>query len=285
MKRIALLLIILLVLPFAAQAKTVEELQQQNRMVAEYYRMAMDSFYRGDYTAAIRQWEEIMKVDPQQAQAQQLIEFARQKMVEKMKPLSAEVQNLIIEGKYAESFTKNQERLALDSANRKWKTLGGKLEKIVKIFPKLTENDKASLMAKKGINAYVDDKEDPRLALNACRYAWQLKPDNSRFDQLKELMEAEYAQLAQSERLISGTSIIEQKLQSVLSFIYDGKYDRAILECNDILELEPNNLMALKRAGSAYYASGNKKAAKEMWQRAGKVAPKDPEIKKFLKIK
>lgn len=285
MKRIYLLLIALLFLPLAAETKTVEELRQESRMLGEYYKMAMDSFYSGDYTAAIRQWEEILKIDPQQAQASQLIEFARQKMVEKVKPLSTEIEALVQSGRYAEALVKNTERLALDSAHSSWKKLNAKLDKVSKIFPQNMDKAKPFVMARKGTYAYLSDKEDQRLALNACRYAWQLKSDDTRLKELKEYMETEYSQLAQAERLISGSDVVEQKLQAVLSDIYDGKYDRAILECNDVLAIEPSNMLALKRGGSAYYASGNKKAAKEMWQRAAKVNPKDAEIKKFLKIK
>lgn len=285
MKRIIMALIIALSIPMALQSKTVEELQQQSRMLAEYYKMAMESFYKGDYTAAIRQWEEILKIDSQQAQAQQLIEFARQKMSEKMKPMAAEVESFIQAGEYTKALEKNLERLALDSANSAWKKLGSKLDKVARILPSNTEKGKPFDMARKGTNAYLAEKEDARLALNACRYASQLKPDNTRLKDLKELMESEYSVLAQTERAISGSDVVEQKLQSSLSNIYDGKYDRAILECNDILALEPNNVMAMKRAGSAYYALGNKKQAMEVWQRAAKLAPNDPDLKKVMRMK
>ena len=80
-------------------------------------------------------------------------------------------------------------------------------------------------------------------------------------------------------------NIIEQKLQTALTSIYEGKYDKTILECNEILEIDPRNILALKRAGSAYYASGNKKKAKESWQTAAEIDPKDPELQKFMKMK
>lgn len=285
MNRIYLAAAAVLLLSVSARARTPEEMKEQGRICAGYYKAAMESFYQGDYTIAIKQWEEILKIDPQQSQAQKLIEFARQKMADKLKPMSGEIDSLMQQGRYADAFAKNQERLAMDSSNEQWKRLGSKLEKVSKVYPANTDTDKPSVLARRGIYAYLCEPDDPRFSLNACRYAWQLKPDNPRFKGLKDLMEEEYQGLAQSERIISGSNLVEQKLQAMLSNIYDGKYDRAILDSNDILALEPNNVVAMKRAGSAYYASGNKKHAMEMWQRAARIAPNDPELKKFLKAK
>jgi tetratricopeptide (TPR) repeat protein len=285
MKKALLAVLIMVFLSALAAARTPEEMKEQGRTCASYYKAAMESFYQGDYSIAIKQWEEILKIDPQQTQAQNLIEFARQKMADKLKPMSGEIDSLMQQGKYAAAFGKNQERLAMDASNEKWKRLGARLDKVSKIFPENTDNDKTSVLARRGVYAYLCEPDDPRFSLNACRYASQLKPDNPRLKGLRDLMEEEYQALAQGERIISGSNLVDQKLQAMLSNIYDGKYDRAILDSNDVLALEPNNVVAMKRAGSAYYASGNKKQAVEMWQRAARVAPNDPELKKFLKVK
>lgn len=266
-------------------ADTATEIKEKNRTVAEYYKTAMESYYKGEYTAAISQWEEVLKIDAQQAQAKKLIEMARKKMSEKMKPLDKEVDKLIRRGKYKKAFSKSKSLLALDPTNKIWKKRNSRLETISKIAPELIGKKKYSRMMKKSISAHLAKKEKARVALQAARYAWQLNSKSKTAGKLKEYMESEYNVLAESERMISDMNIVKQKLQATLSHIYDGKYDQAILECKDVLVLEPNNLKALKLAGSSYYGSGNKKKAKQLWKRAYKINPKDKELRRFLKIK
>jgi Tfp pilus assembly protein PilF len=78
-------------------------------------------------------------------------------------------------------------------------------------------------------------------------------------------------------------NIVEQKLVSALNLIYDSKFDRAIMECNEVLEFEPNNVMAMKRLGSAYYALKKVDKAKQVWKDALRYAPNDEDLKSFLK--
>jgi tetratricopeptide (TPR) repeat protein len=268
----------------AARAESESEARERNRVLGEYYRAAMESYYRGEYTQAIARWNEILKLDPQQAQAEKLIEAARQKMSVKVTPLSSEVKKLLSAGEYAKALAKGKEFLALDPANSEWVTLVGKLEKVAPVIAAETGSGKVPVLVRRAVGAYTAKKENARLALNAGRYAAQLDK-GAKAAALRELIESEYPALAQMERVVPGVHLVEQKLQASLSNLYDGKYDRALLECNDILELEPNNVLALKRAGSAYYASGNKQRAKESWTQAAKIAPDDPELKKFLKAK
>ena len=54
-------------------------------------------------------------------------------------------------------------------------------------------------------------------------------------------------------------------------------------ECTIVIELQPNNILAWKRLGSAYFAIGKKDKARETWERALKIAPDDVELKQFIK--
>lgn len=266
-------------------ADTVSETREKNRIVAEYYRKAMDAFYRAEYQTAISLWREVIKTDDKQSQAQKLIDMAVQKMSERIKPLVDEVRALAAAGNYQAALEKQKELLAIDQANAEWNAYARKLERIVRIIPKETRAVKTGRLVRKAVSAYLAKKEEQRIAVNASRYAWQLSPTAAGLAELKEFMESEYSAVAHAEPLVAGMNIVEQKLQSSLSNIYDGKYDRAIIDCADIIELEPDNVLAYKRAGSAYYASGNKQRAKESWATAGKYAPDDPELVKFRKLK
>jgi Tfp pilus assembly protein PilF len=50
-----------------------------------------------------------------------------------------------------------------------------------------------------------------------------------------------------------------------------------------VIELQPKNVLAWKRLGSAYYAIGKKDKARETWEQALKIAPEDVELKQFIK--
>ncbi|MBN1824373.1 MAG: hypothetical protein JW803_08645 [Endomicrobiales bacterium] len=283
-KRIAILVLSVFACS-AASAATAEEMKANNRLMGEYYKVAMEAFHKEDFTRAISHWNEILKIDPEQKQAQNLIDMARQRMSEKIKPTSDQMEKLIDSGKYNLALPKSRELLALDPGNAKWETISTKLQKITVIVAQETGAGKTETLIRKSAGAYLSYSENPRLAVNAARYANQTDPKNARAADLKEFMEDVYRQYSQRERVISGMNVVEQKLQASLSNIYDGKYDLAIIECTDVIDIEPKNVLAYKRAGSAYYASGNKKKAKEIWARAAKISPKDKELRKFLKLK
>ncbi|GAJ13873.1 unnamed protein product, partial [marine sediment metagenome] len=57
----------------------------------------------------------------------------------------------------------------------------------------------------------------------------------------------------------------------------------AILECQEVLELEPNNTLALSRLGSAYYVIGQKEKAKELWLRVLEIEPENKEVLESLR--
>jgi tetratricopeptide (TPR) repeat protein len=118
----------------------------------------------------------------------------------------------------------------------------------------------------------------------AAIYAGQKDPSNQKIAQYNMVLEAGYPKEVKSIEILSGMNLVEQKLQSALNNIYDGKYDRTLTECNEILELEPRNITAYKRAGSAYYALKKIDKAKEMWNKALEISPNDTELKKFIKI-
>ena len=283
MKKAGLMLMLLaLLLPCAGNCAQADDTRETNRVIAEYYRKAMDLFYNKEYRSAVAMWREILKMDPLQAQAERLIDMAVQKMATTVAPKTLALKTLIEKGDYQGAQAAAQELLTLDSANAEWMTLSAKLSKVCLVSPRITGGDRASKISRKSVLAYTARKANPRIAVNGARLAWQL---DAKRETLRELMESEFPSYAQSEQLLAGMTVIEQKLQSALSEIYDAKYDRAIIECNDVLDLEPGNVTAMKRAGSAYYALGSKNKAIELWKKASALAPEDEELKKFSKMK
>jgi len=76
----------------------------------------------------------------------------------------------------------------------------------------------------------------------------------------------------------------DKKLYEALKDFYAGRYEESILLIEDVLSKNPNDPLALKRIGSAYYALGDTEKAIYYWEKYLKHNPtKDRRILSFLK--
>ncbi|MFA5780422.1 MAG: tetratricopeptide repeat protein [Elusimicrobiota bacterium] len=189
-------------------------------------------------------------------------------------------------GEYLKAGKKISELLEIEPTNPEWKKTDEKLKKIVEIVSSETGKERISVLIRKSVNSYLGIEGDERIAVLSVRYALQMKPNNQIAIKLCSFIEHQYPGIAKVEVTPHGKTVVEHKLSLALDYIYDGKYEKAILECDDVLVLEEYNVLALKRKGSAYYALGEKDKAKIAWEKAAQISPAEPEIKKFLqKIK
>jgi tetratricopeptide (TPR) repeat protein len=136
---------------------------------------------------------------------------------------------------------------------------------------------------RKAVQDYL--KGDNRGAINALRYAYLEKdPTNEKLLQLLNRIEKE-AREKITERVDQrkkGFSYIDQKLYDALQAIYDAKYDKSIILLQEVLDLDPQNIEAMKRLGSAFFLIEQKAQAKEVWQRAMELDPTDTTIQTYL---
>ncbi|MBN2408008.1 MAG: tetratricopeptide repeat protein [Elusimicrobia bacterium] len=201
----------------------------------------------------------------------------------------AEAQDFIVNAK--SDFVEGAYLSGLEKINRASEILGDdheiselqrKGKSIVKVTPEIKDKTKKDELLRRGINAYI--LEDGKLSINCMRYASQLWPADDRIKKLLDVVEKEFIEIAESEKLVPGINIVNQKLQEALEFIYDGKYVGAVTVCKEVLELEPRNALAMARMGSAYWAMGHTKSAKDVWKEALRYDPDNKEIKKFLEM-
>ena len=80
----------------------------------------------------------------------------------------------------------------------------------------------------------------------------------------------------------AGAPLVDHKLQMTLEAIYDGRYLVAVNECTDVLDLEPQNVVALTRLGSSYFAMNERDKAKQIWTKALQLDPRNDVLRKFL---
>jgi tetratricopeptide (TPR) repeat protein len=129
------------------------------------------------------------------------------------------------------------------------------------------------------ITRYIEN--DPKRALNALQYANDKKITRPELPRLKRLIEADHPEV-EMPALPAGLTFVDHELQLSLEAIYDGRYLTAIANCSDVLDLEPTNVMALTRLGSAYFAMNEREKAKQIWTKALQIDPNNEMLKKFL---
>jgi tetratricopeptide (TPR) repeat protein len=270
---------------FFSRPVFADDPREKHRVVAEKCKAAMESYYRGDYSAAIRNWEDALKADPDQAAPRRMIEESRKKIEERLGPLEQETHKHVAEGRYDDALRKNSELLTLDPTNPQHRSAASKLARVAAVSKNITGGTTSADALRRSVENYIYREENIRHSIIGARRAVYLDPSDASAKKLKEMFEREYPHVAQFEKEMPGVDILESKLMSALDNIYDGRYDKAIADCNDALFLDPSNVMARKRLGSAHWALGDKTKAKSAWAAAAKIAPGDAELKKFLKLK
>jgi tetratricopeptide (TPR) repeat protein len=175
----------------------------------------------------------------------------------------------------AEEYDPDDERVKLAEA---------KIAQVAKYIQESSEDDKRQNLIRLGVGAYIDN--EGKTALSSLRYANQLWPEDEGIEGLLGTVKAKYPEIAEKEKLIPGLNLVEQKLREALEYIYASKHTLAIDECMLALKLEPENVVAYQRFGSALFMLEQYEKARDVWQKAielGPDHPDTPEIRQFLR--
>jgi len=198
----------------------------------------------------------------------------------------------ISEGYYKDAGRELAILISQKPDNKTWDKIAEKLGLVANVVPELTGDDLMSVIVRKGLLSFLKPVENPPDALVKIHYAMENSMDKEIFARLYSVLKNYYPELAKTDEIPAGFTLITYKLYKSLNFIYDGHYDSAIKEANEVLDLEPDNILALKRLGSALYCLGkaeNKpeavEKARDIWRRVIKLSIDDKEIKEFLEQK
>lgn len=80
----------------------------------------------------------------------------------------------------------------------------------------------------------------------------------------------------------SGSDPVRLKLYQIQRYFQAKEYDRALKECQELLVLNPREVMALVQMGSVYWTMGLKQEAAAAWNRAAALEPGNPEVRKSI---
>ncbi|MFH1726351.1 MAG: PorV/PorQ family protein [Elusimicrobiota bacterium] len=175
---------------------------------------------------------------------------------------------------------------ALDAAphNKQVRAMLARLQAVVDLVPQATGGEEFQTYVRKGVIAYVDGR-DLRGSVNALRHAHNKNPKDDKLLSLLNIVEKEGG-VGELTRRGEGPEIftfIDQKLYDARQAIYDGKLDLAIRRSQDVLDLEPVNVVALEIMGSAFYLMEEKEKAKAVWKRVLEVDPENAVVAEFVK--
>jgi Flp pilus assembly protein TadD len=179
-------------------------------------------------------------------------------------------------GKYKAAQAKFLEAEHLNPADKTISELRQKIDQVAAIMPEAPEAANTGDLVRRGVMQFLQNE-----ALNFLLYAKQKAPENSAIPDLVDLVKRTFPNES-SEILDARLNLIDQKLQKALEKIYSGEYLVAAKECQEVLDLEPENALALTRLGSVYYAMGQVKQARVYWKQALAFDTNNDVLKSFL---
>jgi tetratricopeptide (TPR) repeat protein len=268
--------------PFAA-ARAAEAPESKAVVLQKYYDQAFAFYKAGDYGRAIQVWDDILRLDPDQKTARDMIREVQNDVEKANAKRLAAILAHVKGGRYRsalsglETLLENGNRTPFASA------LQASLEDIVQIVQQAPDKTKAWRLTALSVNAAVGDNQDLKLAYNGLRYARELDSSDPRIKRLLDWFLSRHPEFVNTDVVTPGMSLLEYKRSVALDHLYGARYHQSIDTLNEVLALEPADIVALKRLGSAYYSLGLYAKAREAWQRALVLSPEDPQLKKFLR--
>jgi len=175
-----------------------------------------------------------------------------------------------------------QTALELDPSNKNVQGLSDKFLKVVASVPSAQGNEETAALTRKGVLLYANN--DPKGAVATLRGAYFKDPRNEKLLSFLNKVETE-VNLEKTEKPKGPElfSPVDQKVFDARQSILEGRYDVAIRKCQDILDLNPNDLTALKIMGSAFFLLDDHTRARKLWERVQEIDGNDREIPEFLK--
>jgi tetratricopeptide (TPR) repeat protein len=187
---------------------------------------------------------------------------------------------LVRQGNFKQAHDSFMEAERLNSSDKMISELRLKMDSVIAILPQAPGPETASGdLIRKGVVQFLQN--EPSKSLNFLLYAGQKDTNDKTIPALVDLVKRAFPNET-SEILDARLNLIDQKLQKALEKIYSGEYLIAAKECQEVLDLEPDNALALTRLGSVYYAMGQVKQARSYWKQALEQDPKNDVLQSFL---
>jgi tetratricopeptide (TPR) repeat protein len=174
-------------------------------------------------------------------------------------------------GLYKQSFDKFNQAKEMDPKDLDVPLYIDRISLLEPIVPQVISPDKTSELLRRGITYFIEG--DGKSAVKTIAYSLSTEPDNFTISRVLSRVEEKTGFKADYAKPVSGMSTVDQKLYEALIAFRKKDYSYVITQCEDVLILEPQNSLALKRLGSAFFALGEKEKAMDTWKKAIEIAP------------
>jgi len=200
--------------------------------------------------------------------------------VHKVNLLYEKVKSDISGGRFKDGLNILNKILDITPYDKKYQHMNELLSQIVKYLAEVEGKENYHRAVKVGVYKYLIDEQTDK-AIEYLIYGMTTTPD----DKLKTAIDKVVRFISKQEGIeykgvVPGWSLVEQKLYKSLEHLKNKKYDECIKLCEEVLELEENNITALKRIGSCYYVLGDLNKTKYYWQKSVEISPENEEDKK-----
>ncbi len=186
----------------------------------------------------------------------------------------------IRKGAYADTLESLRKADDLLISDAEIKELLAKMLTINYLVPGAAAATERDDLIRKTVNRYADKNPDAVLYITYARQKW---PKDAVVGRLYNVVAREFPETASGLRILPGITVIDQLLQDALDFIRNGRFIQAISTLQKVLQLEPENIPALTRMGSAYWAMEMKDIARQNWEKVLELDPENKEVIQFMK--
>jgi tetratricopeptide (TPR) repeat protein len=186
------------------------------------------------------------------------------------------------QGNFLLAFSRLEASLDIDPTNQDVKKMFNRMQVIIGYLQTAAGESEEAVSIRKGVAGYVEN--DEKAAVNSFRYAYFKNPNNIKLLALLNRIEKE-AGINTTEAYkedVVGFTIIDQKVYDARQAIVEGKYDQALIKCQEILNLEPTNVTALEMMGSAFFMMDQPDKAKQVWLKVMEIDPTNKVVPEFI---
>jgi tetratricopeptide (TPR) repeat protein len=185
-------------------------------------------------------------------------------------------------GNFLLAFNRIEAALDINPSNKEIRNMFGRMQLVIGFIPSAATESEEHVSIRKGVGSYVEG--DDKGTINALRYAYYKNPKDLKVLGLLNRIEKELGitQTDVYKEDVTGFTIIDQKVYDARQAIIEGKYDQALVKCQEILNLEPQNVTALEMMGSAFFMMDQPNKAKAVWLKVLEIDPTNKVVPEFL---
>jgi len=172
--------------------------------------------------------------------------------------------------------------LDVDPSSTEVKKVYNKLHFVTGFIPSAAGESEEAASIRKGVAAYVEG--DNKGAVNSFRYAYYKNPSNMKLLGMLNSIEKDLGikQTESHKDEVVGFTIVDQKVYDARQAIIEGRYDEALVKCQEVLNLEPDNITSLEIMGSAFFMMDQPEKAKQVWMKVLEIDPSNKVVPEFL---